>query len=76
MDREFGVSRCKLVHVEWINNETLLCSTGNSIQFPGIDHDGRQHTEKNAHIRVYDWVTLLGSRNQHNTVNQPHFHKR
>ena len=31
MDWELGVSRCKLLHLEWINNETLLYSTGNYI---------------------------------------------
>ena len=29
------VSRCKLLHLEWISNEVLLDSTGNYIQFPG-----------------------------------------
>ena len=29
MDREFGVSSCKLVYIEWINNKVLLYSTGN-----------------------------------------------
>ena len=24
MDCEFGISRCKLLHVEWINSEVLL----------------------------------------------------
>ena len=28
MDREFGVSRCKLLHPEWIDNKVLLYSTG------------------------------------------------
>ena len=28
----FGVSRCKLLHLEWISNEILLYSTGNYIQ--------------------------------------------
>ena len=37
MDWEFGVVRCKLLPVEWINNEVLLYSTGNSIQALGID---------------------------------------
>ena len=31
MDWEFGVRRCKLLHLEWINNEVLLYSTGNYI---------------------------------------------
>ena len=31
MDWEFGNSRCKLLHLEWISNEALLYSTGNDI---------------------------------------------
>ena len=31
MDWEFGVSRCKLLHLERISNEILLYSTGNYI---------------------------------------------
>ena len=31
MDWEFGVHRCKLLPLEWISNEILLCSTGNYI---------------------------------------------
>ena len=31
MDWEFGVNRCKLLPLEWISNEILLYSTGNSI---------------------------------------------
>ena len=41
MDWKFGVSKCKLLHLEWISNEVLLYSTGNYIQSPGIEHDGR-----------------------------------
>ena len=29
MDWEFGISRCKLVHTEYINNKVLLDSIGN-----------------------------------------------
>ena len=38
MDWEFGVGRCKLLYLEWINNKVLLYSTGNDIQSPGINH--------------------------------------
>ena len=31
MDWEFGVSRCKLLHIEWINNKVLLYGTGNYV---------------------------------------------
>ena len=33
MHWEFGVSRCKLLHLEWISGEILLCSTGNYINY-------------------------------------------
>ena len=41
MDWDFGVSRCKLLHVGWISNEVLLYSTGNYIQPLEAEHDGR-----------------------------------
>ena len=31
MDWELGVNRCRLLPLEWISNEILLCSTGNYI---------------------------------------------
>ena len=40
-DREFGVNRCKQLHLEWLNNEVLLYSIEDYIQFPGIYHDGK-----------------------------------
>ena len=39
MDWEFGVSRCKLLYTGWINNEVLLYSMGNYIQYPVINHN-------------------------------------
>ena len=41
MNWEFGVYRCKLLHLEWISNEILLYSTGNYVQSLGIEHGGR-----------------------------------
>ena len=43
MEWEFRISRCKLLYIEWINNKVLLYSTGNCIQYPGINHDGKQY---------------------------------
>ena len=31
VDWEFGVNRCKLLPLEWISNEILLCGTGNYV---------------------------------------------
>ena len=41
--------RCKLLNLEWINNEVLLCSTENYIQSPGLDYDGKEY-KKNMYI--------------------------
>ena len=46
MDWEFGVNRCKQLHLEWISNEILLYSTGNCIQYPGIDHNGKEYLKE------------------------------
>ena len=46
MDREFGVSRCKLLPLEWIRNKVLLYSTGNYSQYLGIKHDKRYYENK------------------------------
>ena len=51
-DWELGVSRCKLLHTEQINNMVLLHSTGNYIQSPGINHNGKEY--KKERIYVYN----------------------
>ena len=38
---EFGISRCNLLHLEWISNEILLYSTGNYIPSFWTEHDGK-----------------------------------
>ena len=40
MDWKFGVSRCKLLHWEWISNEIMLYSTGNYIRSFAMEHEG------------------------------------
>ena len=38
---EFGVNRCKLLHLEWTGNEVLLYSTGNYAQSLIMEHGER-----------------------------------
>ena len=45
-DWEFGISRCKLVYIGWINNKVLLYSTGNYIQYPVINHKGKEYEKR------------------------------
>ena len=40
---EIGVSRCKLLYLEWINNKVLLYSAENYIQYPMINHNGKEY---------------------------------
>ena len=39
---EIGISRGKLLYREWINNKVLLYSTGNYIQYPVINQNGKE----------------------------------
>ena len=45
-DWEFGISRCKLLYREWINNKVLLYSTGNYIQYPVINQNGKEYEKE------------------------------
>ena len=50
MDWEFGISRCKLLYIGWINYKVLLYSTGNYIQYPVINHNGKEYEKEYIHI--------------------------
>ena len=43
MEQEFGVSRHKLLYIEWINTRVLLHSTGNYIHYPKINHNVKEY---------------------------------
>ena len=45
-DWEFGIPRCKLLYIEWMNNKALLYSTGNYIQYPVINHNGKEYEKE------------------------------
>ena len=48
-----GVGRCKLLHLEWINNKVLMYTTGNYIEYPVINHNGKEYLRK-VGIYVYN----------------------
>ena len=53
---QFGVGRCKLLHIliEWISNKILPYSTGNQIQYPAINHNGKmEENRKKESICMY-----------------------
>ena len=43
MDWEFGVSRHKLLYIDWINSKVLLYRTGNYIQYPVTNHNEKAY---------------------------------
>ena len=47
VDQKFGISRCKLLYTEHINNKALLHGRGNYIHHPVINHK-----EKNTYTDV------------------------
>ena len=51
-DWEFGISRCKLLYIGWINNKVLLYSTGNYIQYPVINHNGKDYEKEYIYICI------------------------
>ena len=56
MDWEFGIRKCKLLYVGWINHKVLLYSTGNCIQYLVIIYN-RIESEKEyiyTHTYIYD----------------------
>ena len=50
MQEGFGVSKCNLVYIEWINNKVLLYSTGSYIQYSVINHNAKDM--KKVYVRV------------------------
>ena len=50
MDWEFGVRKCKLLHIGWINNKVTLHSTGNYIQYPVINHSGKEYEKEHIYV--------------------------
>ena len=55
---EFGVSRRKPVYTEWISNKVLLCRTGNYIQYPGINHNGKEYKQECVYIYIYIYIYI------------------
>ena len=44
-DSEFGISKGKLLYVGGINNKDIQYSTGSDIQYPVINHNGKDEKE-------------------------------
>ena len=56
MDWGFGVHRCKLLYIERINSKVLLYSTGNYIQYPVINHNGKEYEKRIYTYYIYIYL--------------------
>ena len=63
MEWEAGASRCKLLYIEWINNKVLLYSTGNYIQYPMINHNGKEYFKKDIYICITESLCCIAEIN-------------
>ena len=46
MEWKVGISRWKLLHIEYINKKILPYSTGNHIRHPVINHNGKEYFKR------------------------------
>lgn len=46
MEGEVRVRRCQVSQTGWTNDRLLLRGTGDSTQYPGINHDGKDSKKK------------------------------
>ena len=46
MDLEFGISRRKLLYIEWINNKVLLQNPEDYIQYLVINYNGKEYEKE------------------------------
>jgi len=54
-----GVHRCRILPLEWMSNEVLLCSTVNKVWSLVTEHD---NVSQRMYTCMCNWVTMLYSR--------------
>ena len=58
LDWGIGNSRRKLLHIEWINNNALLYSTGNYVHYPVINYNGKEYEKEYIYVCIYICVYI------------------
>ena len=53
-----GISRCKLLYREWKNDKVLLYSRENYIQYPLINHNGKEYEKESIYKKVYIYIYI------------------
>ena len=77
VDWGFGISRCKLVYTEWVSNKLLLYRTGSYIQYPVINHNGKEYMCVELNHCAMPWkLTQPGKSTRLQLRKQCHYKKR
>ena len=63
MEWEVGVSRCKLLYIERINNKVLWYSTENYIQYLMINHSGKEYKKECTYICITESLCYIAEIN-------------
>ena len=58
LDWKLEISKSKLLYTEWVNNKVLLCSTGICIQYPVINHNGKENEKGSVCVCVYTMLCV------------------
>ena len=72
MDCEVGVSKCKLLYIEWINNTILVYSTGNYFHYPVTNHNRKEYEKENTYLYISESLCCIV---ETNIINQLYFNK-
>ena len=57
-----NLKTCKLLHLEWISNEVLLCSTKNYIQSLMMEYDRKyEKKDTHTHTHTHTHICITGS---------------
>ena len=62
---ESGIHRCKPLYIGWINNEVLLYSTGNYIQYAVIIHNRKKYEKGYRYVCVTNHFVVQQKLTQH-----------
>jgi len=52
MEREVGICRCKLFQIEWTNNKFPPYSTKHCVQYPVINHNGKEYERECIYVHI------------------------
>ena len=55
---EIWNQQMQTIYREWISNKVLLYSTGNYIQYPVINHNGKEYEKECIYIYIYIYIYM------------------